>query len=54
MKKPFVHRPIVDSNYAKETWKILEHAIQDILSNQNFRNHTFEQLYRYCPPLLYI
>ncbi|XP_030954226.1 cullin-3A-like isoform X1 [Quercus lobata] len=41
----FKHRVMVDPKYAEKTWKILEHAIQEIY-NHNASGLSFEELYR--------
>ncbi|CAI9780664.1 unnamed protein product [Fraxinus pennsylvanica] len=41
----FKHRVVVDPKYAEKTWKILEHAIQEIY-NHNASGLSFEELYR--------
>ncbi|KAF8378431.1 hypothetical protein HHK36_029770 [Tetracentron sinense] len=41
----FKHRVVVDPNYAEKTWKILEHAIDEIY-NHNASGLSFEELYR--------
>ena len=42
----FKHRVMVDPKYAEKTWKILEHAIQEIY-NHNASGLSFEELYRF-------
>lgn len=42
----FKHRVVVDPKYAEKTWKILEHAIQEIY-NHNASGLSFEELYRF-------
>uniref|UniRef100_A0A7N2L0K6 Cullin family profile domain-containing protein n=1 Tax=Quercus lobata TaxID=97700 RepID=A0A7N2L0K6_QUELO len=42
------HRLLVDPNYANNTWKILEHAIMDILTNHKLGTLSFENLYRHA------
>ncbi|XP_047314720.1 cullin-3A-like [Impatiens glandulifera] len=41
----FKHRVVVDPKYAEKTWKILEHAINEIY-NHNASGLSFEELYR--------
>ncbi|XP_031122102.1 cullin-3A-like [Ipomoea triloba] len=41
----FKHRVVVDPKYADKTWKILEHAINEIY-NRNASGLSFEELYR--------
>ncbi|XP_047310143.1 cullin-3A-like [Impatiens glandulifera] len=41
----FKHRVVVDPKYADKTWKILEHAINEIY-NHNASGLSFEELYR--------
>ncbi|RDX62284.1 Cullin-3A, partial [Mucuna pruriens] len=41
----FKHRVVVDPKYAEKTWKVLEHAIQEIY-NHNASGLSFEELYR--------
>ncbi|XP_021746484.1 cullin-3A [Chenopodium quinoa] len=41
----FKHRVVVDPKYADKTWRILEHAIQEIY-NENASGLSFEELYR--------
>ncbi|XP_021722915.1 cullin-3A-like [Chenopodium quinoa] len=41
----FKHRVVVDPKYADKTWKILEHAIEEIY-NENASGLSFEELYR--------
>ncbi|KAK1314245.1 Cullin-3A [Acorus calamus] len=41
----FKHRGELEPNYAEKTWKILEHAIQEIY-NHNASGLSFEELYR--------
>eukprot|EP00252_Welwitschia_mirabilis_P001892 TRINITY_DN1185_c0_g1_i1.p1 TRINITY_DN1185_c0_g1~~TRINITY_DN1185_c0_g1_i1.p1 ORF type:complete len:733 (-),score=125.87 TRINITY_DN1185_c0_g1_i1:316-2514(-) len=43
--EPFRHRVEMDPKYADRTWKILEHAIQEIY-NHNASGLSFEELYR--------
>lgn len=42
----FKHRVMVDPKYAEKTWKILEHAIEEIY-NHNASGLSFEELYRF-------
>lgn len=42
----FKHKVVVDPKYADKTWKILEHAINEIY-NHNASGLSFEELYRY-------
>ncbi|KAK1284556.1 Cullin-3B [Acorus calamus] len=42
----FKHRVELDPKYAEKTWKILEHAIQEIY-NHNASGLSFEELYRF-------
>ncbi|XP_019157137.1 PREDICTED: cullin-3A-like [Ipomoea nil] len=41
----FKHRVVVDVKYAEKTWKIIEHAINEIY-NHNASGLSFEELYR--------
>ncbi|KAK2991386.1 hypothetical protein RJ640_007850 [Escallonia rubra] len=41
----FKHKVVVDPKYPEKTWKILEHAIQEIY-NHNASGLSFEELYR--------
>lgn len=41
----FKHKVVVDPKYAEKTWKILEHAINEIY-NHNASGLSFEELYR--------
>ncbi|XP_057447618.1 cullin-3B-like [Lotus japonicus] len=41
----FKHRVVVDPKYAEKTWKVLEHAINEIY-NHNASGLSFEELYR--------
>eukprot|EP00887_Chlorella_sp_A99_P000390 scaffold13.g390.t1 len=43
--EPFKHPLKLDPNYAENTWKLLESAIQEI-NNQNASGLSFEELYR--------
>ncbi|KAI7748694.1 hypothetical protein M8C21_000343 [Ambrosia artemisiifolia] len=41
----FKHKVVVDPNYADKTWRLLEHAIDEIY-NKNASGLSFEELYR--------
>lgn len=43
----FKHKVVVDPKYADKTWKILEHAINEIY-NHNASGLSFEELYRFA------
>lgn len=43
--EPFQHKVDVDPKYVDRTWKILEHAIEEIY-NHNTSSLSFEELYR--------
>lgn len=42
----FKHKVVVDPKYAEKTWRILEHAIDEIY-NHNASGLSFEELYRF-------
>lgn len=45
--EPFKHMVVADARYPENTWKILEHAIQEIF-NHNSCSLSFEELYRFA------